>query len=71
MGLAEVIKPGVDQFLAEDWTYLEVLRELGLHHPRSSSSKFVTVSYDVFVADVSAEDRNAREFLASLLDVVA
>jgi diguanylate cyclase (GGDEF)-like protein len=29
------------------------VRELGLHHPRSGSSKFVTVSYEVSVSDVS------------------
>jgi len=46
------------------------VRELGLHHPRSNSSKFVTVSYEVSVADVSAEQRQAREFLKDLLSVV-
>ena len=46
------------------------VRELGLHHPRSESSKFVTVSYDVAVADVGRESRAAREFLAELLSVV-
>ena len=46
------------------------VRELGLHHPRSESSKFVTVSYDVNVADVGRESRAAREFLAELLSVV-
>ena len=47
------------------------VRELGLHHPRSHSSKFVTVSYDVSVADVSADKRDARKFLTELLDVGA
>ena len=47
------------------------VRELGLHHPRSSSSKFVTVSYEVSVADVSNEQREAREFLSDLLAVKA
>ncbi len=46
------------------------VRELGLHHPRSNSSKFVTVSYDVSVADVSSERRQARAFLKDLLAVV-
>ena len=46
------------------------VRELGLHHPRSDSSRFVTVSYDVCVADVSTEQRQAREFLKDLLSVV-
>lgn len=45
------------------------VRELGLHHPRSDTSKFVTVSYDVQVADVSEEQRDAREFLSELLAV--
>jgi diguanylate cyclase (GGDEF)-like protein len=43
------------------------VRELGLHHPRSSSSRFVTVSYDVSVANVTSEQREAREFLKDLL----
>ncbi len=47
------------------------VRELGLHHPRSNSSKFVTVSYDVSLADVSREQRDAREFLKDLLAVVS
>jgi len=45
------------------------VRELGLHHPRSSGSKFVTVSYAVAVADVSNEDRDAKKFLTDLLAV--
>ncbi len=45
------------------------VRELGLHHPRASSSRFVSVSYDVIVAHVSAEQRQAREFLKDLLFV--
>lgn len=45
------------------------VRELGLHHPRSHSSKFVTVSFDVSVANVSTEKRQAKEFLADLLSV--
>ena len=47
------------------------VRELGLHHPRSESSRFVTVSHEVSVADVSKEKRDAREFLKSLLGPVA
>ena len=47
------------------------VRELGLHHPRASSSKFVTVSYSVAVADISKEERSASEFLKDLLDTVA
>ena len=59
---------GVRDFAAKIST---AVRELGLHHPRSSSSKFVTVSYDVTVAEVSADKRDAREFLAELLDTAA
>jgi len=43
------------------------VRELGLHHPRSHSSKFVTVSFDVSVASASTEKREAKVFLADLL----
>jgi diguanylate cyclase (GGDEF)-like protein len=43
------------------------VRELGLHHPRSRSSKFVTVSYNVAIADLSSEKRVASEFLENLL----
>ena len=59
---------GVRDFAAKIST---AVRELGLHHPRSSASKFVTVSYDVTVAKVSADKRDAREFLADLLDTAA
>ncbi len=59
---------GVREFASRIST---AVRDLGLHHPRSTSSKFVTVSYDVSVADVSAEQRDARKFLADLLDSVA
>lgn len=47
------------------------IRELGLHHPRSKKSRFVTVSYDVCVADAAGEKQGAREFLDSLLGRVA
>ena len=47
------------------------VRELGLHHPRASSSRFVSVTYTVSVAHVNAEQREAREFLAELLSVEA
>jgi len=46
------------------------VRELGLHHPHSHSSRFVTVSYDVSVVDVSTERLQARGFLKALLAVV-
>ena len=47
------------------------VRELGLHHPRSTSSRFVTVTPDVAVADAAYESRSAAEFLDSLLKRVA
>ena len=43
------------------------VRELGLHHPRSSSAKFVTVSYKIAVRAADERDVNADEFLASVL----
>lgn len=59
---------GVREFAAR---ISAAVRELGLHHPRSSSSKFVTVSYDVQVADTANEQRSAMEFLDELLGSVA
>jgi diguanylate cyclase (GGDEF)-like protein len=55
---------GVAEFAGKIAT---AVRELGLHHPRSPTSKFVTVSYEVAVADVSVEQLHAREFLSELL----
>ena len=43
------------------------VRELGLHHPRSKSSRFVTVSYDVCVADAGDEQQTATDILRALL----
>ena len=59
---------GVREFAARIAT---AVRELGLHHPRSSTSKFVTVSFDVVVAEASSEKRSAGEFLDDLLGRVA
>ena len=55
---------GVREFAARIGT---AVRELGLHHPRSSSGRFVTVSHRV--AALKADDRktSAREFLDALL----
>jgi diguanylate cyclase (GGDEF)-like protein len=47
------------------------VRELGLHHPRATSSRFVTVTFEVTVAEPSGESRSAAEFLDELLDRVA
>ena len=57
---------GVREFAGKIST---VVRELGLHHPRAKSSKFVTVTYDVSVAEVSVDKRDARKFLKDLLAV--
>jgi diguanylate cyclase (GGDEF)-like protein len=59
---------GVREFAARIST---AVRELGLHHPRSSSSKFVTVTFDVSVADAANESQDAGEFLDGLLGTVA
>ena len=59
---------GVRAFAASIAT---AVRDLGLHHPRSKASKFVTVSFDVTVADVGAAKRTAREFIGELLTDVA
>lgn len=55
---------GVREFASRIST---AVRELGLHHPRSKASKFVTVSFDVAVADAANEERSAQEFLRELL----
>ena len=47
------------------------VRELGLHHPRSKTAKFVTVAFEVAVADAGSEQRNARDFLSELLGRVS
>lgn len=47
------------------------VRELGLHHPRSGTGKFVTVSFTVDVANPAYEARDAREYLDDLLNRVA
>lgn len=56
---------GVREFGARIST---AVRELGLHHPRSTSSKFVTVSFNVTVADAAREKRSAGRFLDDLFD---
>jgi diguanylate cyclase (GGDEF)-like protein len=47
------------------------VRELGLHHPRSGASKFVTVTHDVVVADAGKESQGAAKFLDDLLGGIA
>ena len=55
---------GVREFAA---SIAASVRELGLHHPRSTSSRFVTVSFEVLVADAGNESRSAGDFLDDLL----
>ena len=43
------------------------VRELGMHHPRSDTGRFVTVSFEVGVAPASGDSRTPREFLDDLL----
>jgi len=43
------------------------VRELGLHHPRSKSERFVTVSYQTTVKEAGADETNAANFLDSVL----
>ena len=43
------------------------VRELGLHHPRSSAGRFVTVSFRVGLVQVAEESRGAGKFLDELL----
>ena len=43
------------------------VRELGLHHPRSKSDRFVTVTYKVGVVHAEDERGSATEFLENLL----
>lgn len=47
------------------------VRELGLHHPRSSVSKFVTVSFRVAVGRAGEASTSAQGFIDSLLSASA
>jgi diguanylate cyclase (GGDEF)-like protein len=47
------------------------VRELGLHHPRSTVSKFVTVSYRVSVATATKDSAPAESFVNELLSGTA
>ncbi len=44
------------------------VRELGLHHPRSTVARFVTVSYQMIVKEADVEKLSAEEFLNAVLD---
>ena len=43
------------------------VRELGIHHPRSSTARFVTVSYRVAVTAASGDENGAKAFLKNVL----
>lgn len=47
------------------------VRELGLHHPRSSTSRFVTASFVVTMANASKEEVDATTFLGDLFGRIA
>jgi diguanylate cyclase (GGDEF)-like protein len=47
------------------------VRELGLHHPRSSTSRFVTVTYRVAAAQPFSDGREPQNFLDELLQAPA
>lgn len=55
---------GVQEFAAR---IASAVRELGLHHPRSKTSRFVTVSVRTAVAEACREDMRAERFLEQLL----
>lgn len=43
------------------------VRELGLHHPRSTRSRFVTVSFQVAMSEGALDGQSARSFVDDLL----
>jgi PleD family two-component response regulator len=43
------------------------VRELGLHHPRSSESRFVTVSYRTSVQSAGEGGKTGEDFLRDVL----
>lgn len=56
---------GVPEFAARIAT---AVRELGLHHPRSTVSRFVTVTSRIGVSTTAGESTTAQDFLDGLLD---
>lgn len=55
---------GVTEFAAR---IAASVRELGIHHPRSKVSKFVTVSYEVAMMKAGEDKADAGDFLARVL----
>ena len=56
---------GVNEFAA---MISAAVRELGLHHPRSRESKFVTVSYRTKVMEAGKDKSSADDFLDSVIN---
>lgn len=56
-------REGVRDFAARIST---AVRELGLHHPRSKESRFVTVASEICVADAGDKRQSARKLLDGL-----
>jgi diguanylate cyclase (GGDEF)-like protein len=56
---------GVEEFAAG---IASAVRELGLHHPRSSVARFVTVSYRIGVVPSDGEQAGASRFLQTVLE---
>ena len=55
---------GATQFAAR---ITDAIRDLGIHHPRSSISKFVTVRHRVLVEKIGKDSGSSDEFLGRLL----
>ena len=56
---------GVSEFAAR---IAAAVRELGLHHPRSTESRFVTVSYRTIVMSAGQDGMNESDFLKNVLE---
>lgn len=64
-----VLSHGSDENSVHDFSarISSAVRDLGLHHPRSTVSRFVTVSFRVAVSENASQVQTAREFLDELL----
>ena len=58
------VEDGVREFATKIST---AVRELGLHHPRSESGRFITVSHGVLTATAGADFDSAATFLEALV----
>ena len=57
-------KSGVEEFAER---IASSVRDLGLHHPRSESEKFVTVSYRVRLMKSTGKRKSAESFLKAVM----